>query len=75
MSNLVSDELAAGIRRYANRIAALGGYGTHVRATMPDGAVREGALIELGHGGCQPGIRQDDGRRFAADIDRVSPVL
>jgi len=67
----ISDELAAGIQRYSDRIAAMGGYGTRVRATLPDGEVREGVLIELGFGGCQPGLRQLDGRRFRVDVELV----
>ena len=67
----ISDELATGIRAYADRIVALGGYGTRVRATMPDGVVREGALIERGYGGCQPGLQQDDGRRFGVNLDTI----
>jgi len=67
----ISEELAAGIRAYEARIAALGGYGTRIRVSMPDGEIREGALIERGAGGGQPGIKQDDGRRFAIDLDRV----
>lgn len=34
----ISDELADGIRRYADRIAALGGYGARVRAPVGGGS-------------------------------------
>lgn len=61
----ISADLADGIRRYAAAIADLGGYGTRVRTTMPNGIAREGRLIELGCGGCQPGLQTDDGRRYA----------
>ncbi len=74
----LSRELRAGIAAYRDRIAALGGYGTIVRATMPDGSMREGALIEAGYGGGQPAIEQADGRRFVvldlASIEVVNPA-
>lgn len=62
----ISQELRDGIAAYKHRIEQLGGYGTRVSATMPNGDVRTGALIELGSGGCQPGIQTDDGKRYAA---------
>lgn len=61
----ISQELRAGIARYDEQIAALGGYGTLLRATMPNGIVREGKLIERGFGGCQPGLIDAAGRRWA----------
>lgn len=67
-----SPELSVGIRRYEERIAALGGYGVRVRAVgAVDGAPREGRLIELGSGGCQPGIEADDGRRYLIRLDSL----
>jgi len=60
----ISEELKAGIERYNEQIRMLGGYGTRIRATMPNGDVHEGTLIELGFGGCQPGLRRDDGRKY-----------
>jgi hypothetical protein len=59
----ISDELRTAIERYERRAAAIG-YGTIVRATMPDGVEREGEFVELGYGGCQPGLKAD-GKRFA----------
>lgn len=46
----VSEELAGGLAAYSARIDALGGYGARVRATMPNGVVREGVRprVELG---------------------------
>lgn len=91
----ISSELEEGIRTYAARIAALGGYGARVRAPVGGGRVygrkcscgvdctcpeerhpttfREGQLVELGFGGCQPGILADDGKRYA--ISTLSGVV
>lgn len=67
-----SPELSVGIRRYEERIAALGGYGVRVRAVgAVDGAPREGRLIELGFGGCQPGVETDDGRRYLIRLESL----
>lgn len=60
----VSEELAGGLAAYSARIDALGGYGARVRATMPNGVVREGELSESGYGGCQPSLRDADGREW-----------
>ena len=61
----MSPELTAGIAAYNARVTALGGYGTRVRATMPDGAVREGTLGEAGSGGCQPQLTDGAGVRWS----------
>lgn len=77
-----SADLVAGIRRYDERIARLGGYGTRIRArarvsdgpmllVRSGGELLDGSLIELGYGGCQPGLLTADGRRYAIDLDSV----
>jgi hypothetical protein len=65
---MISIELAQGIRHYDRAIRQLGGYGARIRATMPDGEVREGVLIELGFGGCQPGLQTADGKRYGVSL-------
>jgi hypothetical protein len=65
-----SAELVDGIRHYQARIARLGGYGAKIRARMPNGSTIEGELIELGSGGCQPGIASQ-GKRYRVQLDSV----
>lgn len=64
----ISKELANGIRRYEDEAAAIG-YGSTVTCRMPDGSLRTGEFIELGFGGCQPGIRTPEGKRYGISPD------
>lgn len=74
----LSPELLAGLRAYADRVAALGGYGARVRARTQGsrGQWVVGVLVERGPG-CQPGVRTADGRVYAVTLDgaeaEVSP--
>lgn len=72
----MSPELLTGIARYRAQVARLGGYGTRVAATMPNGVRRIGALAEAGFGGCQPMLVDDAGKRWMilTDLDSVEVV-
>ena len=69
----ISEELREGLERYNRKIQSLGGYGTRIQYTTPDGIVHQGTLREGGFGGCQPQLWRDDGRRFA--IANLSDVV
>lgn len=70
----ISKELEAGLVAYQSRVDAIG-YGARIRATMPNGDVQEGELIELGSGGGQAGLRRDDGKRYRIlNLDTIEVV-
>jgi hypothetical protein len=65
-----SDELRAGIDAWNARLAALGGYGIRVAATMPDGSVRTGVLRE--GAALQPWLEDEtNGKRYVVSLDRL----
>lgn len=71
----VSDPLRQSLSNYLQAVRALGGYGARVQATMPDGQIRVGALVEAGIGGLQPALKDDNDRLWViasiADARRV----
>lgn len=71
-SENMSLELRAGIARYYATTAPY--RGRLVRALVK-GILREGTFIELGAGGCQPGLITADGRRWRIDaIESIQVV-
>lgn len=68
----ISAELAQGIRDYTAAIAAIG-IGTRIRATMPNGVVREGTLM-VGATPDQAQLREDGGKRYVVNVRTVTVI-
>lgn len=69
----VSPELRAGLVRYADLIASVGGYGATVCAVTLGHEAQEvtGVLSEAGFGGWQPCVTTSEGRRYRVDGDTL----